>query len=111
MKRNIFVITALLVIISCVMSGCSGEKKLIGTWISADSLISVEYTFNEDSTGSKTAFGVSVDTKYTYTNNTLTLTYSILTVDTTEIYSVSFNESGHLILTSEDGSSETFVKK
>lgn len=111
MKKSIIAVLALILTFTLVMSGCSAEKKIIGSWISADSFINVEYTFNEDSTGTMTAFGVTVDTKYTYTDNTLVLTYSIMGIDTTEVYSVSFNESGHLILTSDDGSSETYIKK
>jgi len=111
MKRNIIAALAFVLVLSFVMSGCSNEKKIIGSWMAADSFINVEYTFNEDSTGSMTAFGVTVDTKYTFTKDVLTLTYSIMNIDTTEVYTVSFNESGHLILTSDDGSSETYIKK
>ena len=51
MKKSIIAVLALILTFTLVMSGCSAEKKIIGSWISADSFINVEYTFNEDSTG------------------------------------------------------------
>jgi len=111
MKKTIALIMVLVISVSTVLISCDNSKKIIGEWVSADSLINVNYVFNEDSTGSMTAFGVTVDIKYTYADDTLVLTYNIMSIDTTEVYSVSFTEDGHLILTDDDGSSEEYLKK
>ncbi len=108
--RAVFGIAVLLLVLFAAVSCAGKEKQIIGTWTSVDSVITVGYSFKDDGTGTKSAFGATVDTKYAFSNDTLYVTYSLLGVDTTETFTVSFDDNGHLILTDVDGSTDEFVK-
>ena len=72
MKKAISVI-AVILMFCCVLSACSSESKLLGTWTFTEDDISMSFIFNEDGTGEVYALGGLLTIKYTYevNNNTI----------------------------------------
>lgn len=96
------------------LSGCSNEKKLIGTWINQTETLGVvvetSYTFNENGSGSLTsALGVGLSFDYTVDGDNLTIVTSVLGIASTNVYT--FSISGDTLTLTKDGTSTVLTKQ
>lgn len=128
-KRILSLILALLMV-ATLFAACGDEKRsskkdkdekdvvtteaapadpLQGSWYAEPDGVEMTFTFNGDGTGSVETMGMTMDTTYTVSGNTISLTMSFMgESETTEFeYSVSGNE---LSLTT-DGETQVFTKK
>lgn len=106
MKRKSII--ALLLLVVLVLSACTPQKLIVGTWKSQETVLGVvtetSYTFNEDGTGTMTSvLGVEVAITYTIDEDLLTVKTDVLGVESTESYTYEFS-GDQLILTNNDGS-------
>ncbi len=111
MKKIISI--ALVICLALVLfAGCgSNEDKIIGTWKGSvntgilNTSVNVEYTFNEDGTGSmpvlKSSVGIDVNFTYTIEEDLLTIVTDASILSQTKVYAMAF-EGDTLILTDED---------
>jgi len=101
MKKTIL---ALLIVAILVLCACSVELAIVGTWKNQTTVLGVVtetiYTFNDDGTGSKKTV-LETDFTYEVSGDKLTITTSVLGIESTEEYTVdvSWNE---LTLRSEE---------
>ncbi len=89
MKKIISIILSAALVL--LLSSCSAQKKLIGTWSADGEVLGIstktEYIFREDGTGNfsgKLGIGVAFD--YTVEDDKLTITYNSVLTKTT-VYS------------------------
>ncbi|HHU53648.1 MAG TPA: hypothetical protein GXZ43_06210 [Clostridiaceae bacterium] len=103
-KILIFLVLVLMILSFCACS--KPEKSIVGTWKNKKTVFSVvtetTYTFNEDGTGTKSGI-LDIDFTYSFSEEKLLITTSILGVKTTEEYSYDF-DGDKLVLTGEKGS-------
>lgn len=116
MKTNkTIALSLLLVLLMGTLLACTpAEKKLIGTWSNTSSTLGVVtetvYIFNEDGTGSSsTVLGIGIPFTYTFNQNQLTITRSVLGVESSEVYSVSF--SGDKLIMSKNNERMELTRK
>ena len=114
MKRKISVVLICALFVSLfAFAACSAEDKIVGTWTSQQTTLGVvtESTliFNEDGTGSVSGLlGITGAMTYVITDNTITLTYDILGIETVKSYTFAI-EKESLSLT-EGANTVTFTR-
>ncbi len=65
MKKATTVI-AVILMLCCMLTACSNESNLIGTWTISEDDIEMSFIFNEDGSGEVFALGGLLVIKYTY---------------------------------------------
>lgn len=118
MKKVISIVMVLCLTLT-LFAGCSNEQKIVGTWKGTketgilNTSYDVEYTFEEDGTGSMPVIqtGLNVDVSFTYTINedTLTIVTDTAILSQTYVYTMAF-EGDTLTLTDEDGKALVLTK-
>lgn len=118
MKKVISVVMILCLALT-LLAGCSNEQKIVGTWKGTretgilNTSIDVEYTFEEDGTGSMPVLqtGINIDVNFTYTINedTVTIVTDSAILSQTYVYTMEF-EGDTLTLTDEDGKAVVLTK-
>ncbi len=109
--KKIISVALVLCLALALFAGCTNEQKIIGTWKGTvetgilNTSVNVEYTFNEDGTGSMPLLssGIDVDVNFNYTieESVLTIVTDTAFLSQTKTYGISF-EGKTLILTDED---------
>ena len=110
--KKIISIALILCLSLVLLAGCgSNEDKIVGTWKGSvntgilNTSVNVEYTFNEDGTGSmpilKTSVGIDVNFTYTIEGDLLTIVTDASILSQTKVYAMEF-EGDTLTLTDED---------
>lgn len=118
MKKVISIVMVLCLALT-LFAGCSNEQKIVGTWKGTaqtglfNTSVDVEYTFNEDGTGSMPVLqaGINIDVNFTYTieEDKITVVTDAVVLSTTKTYTMAF-EGDTLTLTEEDGKAITLTK-
>jgi len=113
MKKAISVVLVVLCVAWLFAACQKPEKQIIGTWNGSASLLGLEadysFTFNEDGTGKMTtALEIGVEMTYTITEDTISITTSVLGIDNTKDYGYSFDKD---TLTLIDGSNAIILTK
>lgn len=77
-RKNMRVITALLLVcvMVCTLTACT--TTLNGTYTNKDGLIEQSFTFKEDNKVEVSAFGIEVEGEYLIEDGEITITYSLL---------------------------------
>ena len=99
--KKIISIALVLCLALVLFAGCgTNEEKIIGTWKGSietgilNTSVNVEYTFNEDGTGSmpvlKSSLGVDVNFTYTIEEDLLTIETDASILSQTKVYAMSF---------------------
>lgn len=115
MKRFVAIICALLMLTTMCMA-CSPAKRIIGTWkgnVGAYGIsTAATYVFYENGSGNVSSFTDSISLSFTYTidDSVLTITTSVLGVNSTDTYSYEFTDADTLVLTDASGSN-TFYRQ
>lgn len=110
--KKIISIALVLCMALVLFAGCgTNEQKIIGTWKGSietgflNTSVNVEYTFNEDGTGSmpvlKSSVGIDVNFTYTIEEDLITIVTDASILSQTKVYAMAF-EGDTLILTDED---------
>ena len=113
--KKIISIALVLCLALVLFAGCgTNEEKIIGTWKGSietgilNTSVNVEYTFNEDGTGSmpvlKSSVGIDVNFTYTIEEDLITIVTDASILSQTKVYSMAF-EDDTLILTDEENES------
>ena len=101
--KKIIALSLLLVIAFGLFSCALGEKAIVGTWTHQNNILGVvtetTYTFNADGTGKKSNV-LDIGFTYSFEGGKLLITTTVLGIDSTEEYSVSFG-ANKLTLTNE----------
>lgn len=79
-KRNVKVVVALLLIciMSLMVSSC--VMNLNGTYTNDDGIVKQSFTFKEDNQVAVSAFGIDITGEYLIEDDTITITYSLLSL-------------------------------
>lgn len=118
--KKIISIALVLCLALVLFAGCgTNEEKIIGTWKGSvetgilNTSVNVEYTFNEDGTGSmpvlKSSVGIDVNFTYTIEGDLITIVTDASILSQTKVYSMEF-EGDTLILTDEDNEKIIFTR-
>ena len=110
--KKIISIALVMCLALVLFAGCgSNEDKIIGTWKGSvetgilNTSVNVEYTFNEDGTGSmpvlKSSVGIDVNFTYTIEGDVLTIVTDASILSQTKVYAMVF-EGDTLTLIEED---------
>ncbi len=106
MKKIIAIVLVAVLFVGIMLTSCSAEKSIIGTWKSQNSIAGIvtetTYVFNEDGTGTRKTV---LDIKFTYefVEDKLNITTETLGVEFVEEYTYDFSSSNTLTLTDEKG--------
>lgn len=118
--KKIISIVLVLCLSLVLFAGCgTNEDKIIGTWKGSvetgilNTSVNVEYTFNEDGTGSmpvlKSSVGIDVNFTYTIEGDLITIVTDASILSQTRVYSMVF-EGDTLTLTDENNESMILTK-
>ena len=118
--KKVIGIALVLCLALTLFAGCgTNEQKIIGTWKGSvetgilNTSVNVEYTFNEDGTGSMPLLssGIDVDVNFTYTINEdlITIVTDTAILSQTKVYSMAF-EGDVLTLTDPDNEALVLTK-
>lgn len=118
--KKIISIALVLCLALVLFAGCgTNEEKIIGTWKGSietgilNTSVNVEYTFNEDGTGSmpvlKSSVGIDVNFTYTIEEDLITIVTDASILSQTKQYAMAF-EGDTLILTDENNESITLTR-
>jgi hypothetical protein len=110
------IISCILIVamVAVVFAGCANpQKKILGTWTGESTLLGIvaeySFTFNADGTGKMTAAkDIGVSMTYTISEEKLSITTSLLGIDSTTDYTYSFDKD---TLTLSDGSRTIVLTK
>ena len=81
MKKNFKGIVSLLLVsvfLICMLTSCA--TKLSGTYTNSEGLVKQSFTFKDDNKVEVSAFGINVEGEYEIKDDTITITYSLLSL-------------------------------
>jgi len=73
-KKNWLGILALVLVLGALMSGCSPQNPLVGTWVGSNYGFDSEGTYSKDGTYTETTGGITTTGTYTVEGNKCTIT-------------------------------------
>ncbi len=81
--RILSALTLVVLILTLMLSSCSAEQRLAGTWVGQSKVLGIvteyEYVFNEDGTGSLPGvLGITIPMTYTVEANTIIVKNSVV---------------------------------
>lgn len=114
MKAKIsLLLVAVILVCSLAFAACSAEEKIIGTWTSQQATLGVvtesQIIFEENGTGSVSGLlGITGNMTYVINEDLITITYSVLGVETAKTYS--FTLKGDTLTLTENATTVTYTR-
>ena len=107
MKKLVICVTAMICVLS--LAACGGSKKsdLTGGWSGNNGGYKVEFTFNEDGTGSMSISGIQLTINYSIDGDKLTISKTVIDGTQSDEYTYKLSNKGKtLTLTNDSGTTE-----